>query len=305
MKLDMLWGNPSFLRGYWDEFSSSIDIRTPFPTHEMDYQSSGKDELKLVIKELHYYNENIDLNNKYIVIGNGATQILKGLFKIHENIHTEIPYYSRFPILCDIVKADFNKFSERSNKPPTQVHTIPGNPDTSEIFYRSPYEIFDLSYNWPIYTDKIYKDPTIKTAVFSFSKTTGFASTRIGWAILDDKNTADKLEEFIEYDTSGVSVEAQDKAIEILDHINNYELSNIFDYGRNELKNRWESIKSLHIPFQIMNKGRGMFLLAKGEIPKELNALKGSAMGLSDEYFRLNIGCSQEIFENFINLYKK
>lgn len=305
MKLDMLWGNPSFLKGYWDEFSDDLDLHRKYSSHEMDYQSSGKDDLKYAIKELHAQHENIDLTNKHIVIGNGATQILKGLFKIHTNIHAEPPYYSRFPILCDIVNAEFNEFSVRSDKAPVQIQTIPGNPDTNDILYRTPYEIFDLSYNWSTYTDKIYKDPTIKTAVFSFSKATGFASTRIGWAILDNKKLANKLEEFIEYDTSGVSVEAQDKAIDVLDHVNNYESSNIFDYGKDELKSRWESIRSLRLPFEVLNQGRGMFLLAKGTIPLELNVLKGSAMGLSDDYFRLNIGCSEEIFKDFVRLYKK
>lgn len=304
-KLDMLWGNPSFLKGYWDEYFDSISLYNPYSTTDMDYQSSGKEELKLAIKELHYDHQNIDLTNKYIVVGNGATQILKGLFKIHGYIFADPPYYSRFPVLCDIVGSTFSD-NDWEMYYSSVIHTIPGNPDVGDrMLYRSPSEMFDLSYNWSSYTNNIYKCSSVRTAVFSFAKATGFASTRIGWAVIEDKKLVEQLEQFIEYDTSGVSIQAQNKALDVLDHINNYELSNVFEYGSNELKNRWESIKSLKLPFEVLNHGRGMFLLAKGTIPEELNVLKGSAMGLSDEYFRLNIGCSDETFKDFIRLYKK
>ena len=38
------------------------------------------------------------------------------------------------------------------------------------------------------------------------------------------------------------------------------------------------------------------------EIPKNIEVLLGKEMGLSDEYFRLNIGCSSQIFNEFIKL---
>ena len=47
-----------------------------------------------------------------------------------------------------------------------------------------------------------------------------------------------------------------------------------------------------------------MFLWCKGELPDELEGIKGSKFGVDDLYFRLNIGCSDIIFNKFIELYE-
>jgi len=297
-KLNMKWGSPDFLKHYWNVYANDIDIYRPFNTKEMSYQSTGKEELKNLIKELHKIQKNIEIDNKFVVIGNGATQILKGLFKIYGNIYAPAPYFSRFPVLSELVGSNFTSDSY-DNEWKLHIHTIPNNPDVKTEFYRADHEIFDLSYNWPTYTNSIFNDSSIKTGVFSLSKATGHASTRIGWAIIEDESLKNELEQFIEYDTSGVSIEAQDKAINIISHINNYKLNSIFTYGKQALDLRWELIKKLSFSFEIVNNS-GMFLLAKGEIPENIEVLPGKEMGLSDEFFRLNIGCSTQIFNEFI-----
>ena len=57
-------------------------------------------------------------------------------------------------------------------------------------------------------------------------------------------------------------------------------------------------------PFEVLNNS-GMFLWAKGECPKEILALSGELLGASADFFRLNIGCSQAIFNKFIKIVTK
>jgi hypothetical protein len=48
-----------------------------------------------------------------------------------------------------------------------------------------------------------------------------------------------------------------------------------------------------------------MFLWAKGVCPKEILSLNGKEMNSTKDYFRLNLGCSEETFNRFINLFTK
>jgi L-tryptophan--pyruvate aminotransferase len=266
----------------------------------MSYQFDTKEHLKNLIKELHKKYNNIDIDNKYLVIGNGATQILKGLFKILGPIHAKAPYFCRFPILCDLTNTYFIS-NPLSIQYKTEIITIPNNPDGKVLnCISNPDAIYDFSYNWPSYSDKIFSYD-VDIGVFSLSKATGHASTRIGWVFVRDFILKLQLEQFIEYDTSGVSIDAQNRAIEILNHVVHHQKDDIFKFGNEILKKRWKIIENTKFPFEIIN-NNGMFLLAKGEIPKNIHVLLGSDMGLSDDYFRINVGCSNEIFNEFINM---
>lgn len=293
-KVDLSWGNPEFLYPYWINYSFKCKA------FNMSYKIGSLEELKNTIKLLHKEQNNALIDDKYIIVGHGATQILSALINVLGSSYFAIPpYFSRFPILAGLNNKQWNR-----NYNGIQIITQPNNPDgrdtLSEIQNVNNKIIYDLSYNWKQYTDPLLFDKDIM--VYSLAKATGHASTRIGWCIVRDKDLANKLEQYIEYNTSGISMEAQSKAIEVIKHqlINH---KNVFDFGKKVLDNRWKKMKTLKLPFDIMN-DRGMFLYCKGYPPSHVEVMMGSQFGDTDEYFRINLGCSEEKFNFFIKMYE-
>jgi len=294
-KLDMLWGSPTFLAPYWKKNS----IKTDSIEKELRYSIGSRSRLQQKIKQLHRKINNADVKNKHIVVAAGATQIISGLLNILGKNKTvawaDPPHFSRFPILADLAKLDWSEEEDA-----LLIISNPNNPDNT-VTLDMNCDILDCCYNWPQYTDIIkYNHPVM---VYSLSKATGHASTRIGWAILQDESLAKELTQFIEVSTGGLSIDAQIKAEQVITHQLKTDKT-VFEYGKLVMDKRWKKILSLKTPFKIINKS-GMFLWAKGKCPKNISGLNGSLMGSTDHYFRLNVGCSNKTFNQFVILYKK
>ncbi|KAH8951780.1 hypothetical protein BDL97_09G047700 [Sphagnum fallax] len=75
--------------------------------------------------------------------------------------------------------------------------------------------IHDLAYYWPQYTP-ITAPADNPLMLFTFSKITGHAGTRLGWAIVEDKRIAMKMFEYIRVNTLGVSQDAQRRAFTVI-----------------------------------------------------------------------------------------
>ena len=304
----MGWGSTYFLDPYWQK----NQIETDYREKHLEYRIGSNFALKNYIKSLHKKIKNAETKNRHIVIAAGASQILLGLMAVlakrgHKTAYAKPPYFSRFPKLANIGKL---KWSKKRHKKTVTIVTNPNNPDfsTSDC---SDAKILDLCYNWPQYTSKVtYYDHPIM--VFSLSKATGHASTRIGWAILEDETLAKELEDYIEISTGGLSIDSQIRAEEIiLDQLQRSDT--VFKHGRRTLKYRWKILSILsankNFPLQIFNNS-GMFIWAKVKNPRKNNPiidkniahLKGSAMGSTNVFIRLNIGCTETDFRDFLAL---
>lgn len=304
-KLDMSWGSPAFLIPYWDITPITTDgIKKPQP-----YQFGSRQELKSLITELHKTVGNANVKDKHIVVASGATQIILGLLNVLKlkkmdlngkitSAWADPPHFSRFPIL-----ASFAGLEWKNNKDSLKICTIPNNPDGAFSTY-SKCNILDLTYMWPQYTQKVkkYNHPIM---VFSLSKATGHASTRIGWAIIKDKDIAVALEQYIELSTSGLSIDAQIKAERVIESQLKKDFT-VFEDGKKTLDTRWSLIHRLSrnkaFPFKVLNSS-GMFLWAEGRCPENIICFPGEALKGNKNQFRLNIGCSDEVFSEFIKMF--
>lgn len=297
--IDMSWGSPAFLIPYWE----SLRLKTTRSIEkELPYNFGSKESLKTAIKALHNQEKNAVVNDKHIVIGAGATQLILGLLYVLKNqknaksAWANPPHFSRFPKLAEYAGLEWKKTADS-----LLITTIPNNPDGSSFLYKKT-DILDLTYNWPQYVKKT-KQYDFPIMVFSLSKATGHSSTRIGWALIKDKLIADALEQQIEYSTSGLSIDAQNTAEFVL---NTQLKSNytVFEDGKRTLEDRQSLIKEIEhrLPFQILDMS-GMFLWAKGNCPKEIIGLDGRSLNGPKGTFRLNIGCSSENFIAFYNLF--
>jgi L-tryptophan--pyruvate aminotransferase len=189
----------------------------------------------------------------------------------------------------------------------------------------SPKTIFDVCYNWPQYLidrDGRSHSFTIKQdiMIFSLAKATGHAGTRIGWALVRDTQIARYMEDYIEYTTGGVSVEAQHKCLSLLNHQNNlFRLGanhyTCFGVGKSILQSRWNDLYNAWKTnkYTILNK-YGMFVWCRGanncnaatfERATQTSVISGKICGSDNRYFRINIGCSEKNFEEFINRVNK
>jgi len=291
-KLDLAYGNPAFLHPYWDEKTLKLPQIKSF-THSYTYD--GIPELKDAIVKLHKQETNASTINRYIVVGNGAGQVLSSaIHALNSPVFAAIPHFQRFPFYA---KNAGYPWMECYNPDFTQIITCPNNPDNfNEYHDYGCKKIFDLSYNWRTYTDPIFFDEDIM--IFSLSKSLGMASARIGWALVRDKKIAEKMRDYIEYNTGGVSIYSQ---MEAVDHLSSqlYDNNKIFDYGRIILRNRWCKIfqaKPDFIPLNI----NGQFLWGLGNPPPNVEVVEGKKFGANDSFFRINLGCSNKHFETLL-----
>lgn len=290
-KLDLAYGNPTFLEPYWKGVDLSISTKL-----SSNYIFGTIPELHECIKSIHIQEKNANITDKHIVIGAGATQLLAAILRIYDKpVIANSPYFMRFPEIAYAVKVRWKDCPGG-----VEIITSPNNPDGKIPFQETKQiPIYDLSYNWKQYTLPIEYNQDVM--VFSLSKATGHASTRIGWALFKDAQVAEKVKNYIEYSTCGVSIEAQFKAISILEH----QLSTkdiCFDYGRNVLTRRHRELNKMKLPFTKIS-NNGMFLWLQMNDPVEyfeslkIDVVNGTSFGMPPFYSRVNIGCSEKDFK--------
>jgi hypothetical protein len=103
-----------------------------------------------------------------------------------------------------------------------EIITYPNNPDGlvhPPLYPNAAYHIYDCVYYWPTIVDI---DPTplsFDIMVFSLSKLTGMAQSRLGWALVRDQSLAFGTIGPGSIETYGVAAEAQYRAGRIMSHL--------------------------------------------------------------------------------------
>lgn len=303
-KLDLRLGNPFFLHPYWK-------MKMPlcyFNTDDMPYRLKVTPELEGYLRNIgKAFNKYGD--DGYIVIGNGATQLLDAALYALKTLEGKdstffpIPHYPRFTILSGL-----QGLSHNTSNNGIKILTIPNNPDGQLFEQAESCDILDACYAWPHYGFN-GKEVESKIKVYSFAKFTGFASTRLGWAWVESKEVAELMELHIEMITSGVSIHTQRFVEHLLApqvYTGNY---GFVDYGKDVLERRWaslrKSIKPFKGKFRILNESCGMFLYATidPKIFEKLNILAVPASAFGDKRentWRINIGCSEDQWQEFL-----
>ncbi|XP_012852347.1 PREDICTED: tryptophan aminotransferase-related protein 2-like [Erythranthe guttata] len=132
-----------------------------------------------------------------------------------------------YPEMVDFLRSRLFKWSGDARTfdkdgPYIEMVTTSNN---SDGFIREPVvnrakgmPVHDLAYYWPQYTS-ITSSEDHDIMLFTVSKCTGHAGSRIGWAIVKDEAVARKMVKFIKVSTIGVSKEPQNRAATILEII--------------------------------------------------------------------------------------
>jgi aspartate/methionine/tyrosine aminotransferase len=312
--LDLRFGNADFLANYWLRY----DPKSPrflYGDTNLGYAHAFPNaDLKQVILALHDRIKNAVTKDRHVVVGVGASQVLQAALYAAKrrgtrHVIARAPYFPRFRHFSEIVGLQFN--ADTALLRDLEIVSIPNNPDNSFVKPQIKNYIADCCYNWPQYKDVELRDDDVM--VFSLSKATGHASTRIGWALVKDAAFAEDMMKYIEVQSCGVSVEALGVTKQILTNQSQIDNSfTIFKNGSDKLKNRWEKIRlafSGLAGVQLLNDD-GMFLWGKTDGDstdyfKNLGILSvnGDYFGMNDRnHFRLNIGTDVDSFLKLIEI---
>jgi len=313
--LDLRFGNPGFLFKFWDIYNESVNLVSK--GSNMSYLPTHLEaELESKILELHKKTGNLPTHKPYVVFGNGATQLIHAIFLVMRElgitrVNFEPPYYPRFMSLAEL--SDL-KYSKTATKNTCELITSPNNPDCHLSLPKENkpdhHVIYDLTYNWPHYTETVHNYDNY-ISIYSLGKLSGHASTRIGWALVPDPKIASRIAYYVEILTNGTSADAIKHAISIIDHINIHH-SEFFQLGKSELNKRWIIINQLLSKNNSIKieSNSGMFLYGKYLNSRDywddnkIQVVNGDMLGVSKDYFRVNIGGTIEQFNEFIKRVK-
>ncbi|TJX35019.1 hypothetical protein E8P77_34595, partial [Soehngenia saccharolytica] len=134
--------------------------------------------------------------------------------------------------------------------------TSPNNPDAlpkeAVLKGKNVKAVYDHAYYWPHFT-AISHPADEDIMLFTLSKLTGHAGSRLGWAIIKDYDLYQKMYLYVQYNTLGVSHDTQLRATTLLKAIlSGYEQSKgaktlktdskqlLFHYAYPVMRRRWE-----------------------------------------------------------------
>ncbi|KAI3731449.1 hypothetical protein L1987_62637 [Smallanthus sonchifolius] len=279
-------GDPTMYESFWKKMGDKCTVVIK-GYESLSYFSNPKNpcwflepKLEESIKILHGAVGNAVTDGYTIVVGTGSSHLLNAMpYALasnpqpnHQiNVVSAPPYYSAYPEITDMVKSRLYKWAGNAHEfdkdePYIELVTSPNNPNgaiqRSMVNRDGGILVYDLAYYWPQYTP-ITSSLEFDIMLFTASKCTGHAGSRIGWALVKDKEVAKKMIKFMEVTTIGVSKESQLRVAKILQvvadgckHFRSPKGDNFFETGQSMMKKRWNILRETvekHQMFSIQN----------------------------------------------------
>ncbi|KAG6517189.1 tryptophan aminotransferase-related protein 1-like isoform X2 [Zingiber officinale] len=265
-------GDPTMYKSFWKRMGHRGDI-TIAGWQGISYFSDVTNlcwflepEFDHEIRRLHRLVGNAVADGHFVVVGTGSTQLFQAaLYALSPpdtphplSVVSAAPYYSSYPAVTDYLRSGLYRWAGdasafKGNNIYIELVCSPNNPDGSirEAVLKSENGtiIHDLAYYWPQYTPITHAEDH-DIMLFTVSKTTGHAGSRLGWALVKDKDVAKRMIKFVELNSIGVSKDSQFRAAKILKAISDgYELPNpknkykLFDFGHLLMSVRWKRLR--------------------------------------------------------------
>ncbi|KAK4715914.1 hypothetical protein R3W88_014252 [Solanum pinnatisectum] len=229
-------GDPTMHESYWRKMGNKCDI-TFNGDDSLSYFANEEQ-----IKRLHNVVGNAIADDHYTIVGTRSSQLMQAALYAVSPIDQLEPISVAYPEVTDFVRSGIHKWvgdARTYEKNGVYIEFIrsPNNPDG-----------YDLAYYWPQYT-AITSFANHDVMLFTISKCTGHAGSRIGWALFKDKEVARKMTKFMEISTIGVSKEAQLRAAKILELISDScldpNMENFFEYSQSLMTDRWKRLRQV------------------------------------------------------------
>lgn len=270
-------GDPQLFEDYWRQHPEMGTVVTP-GWYRMGYQIRDgqiimnflNNALEAAIRELHALTGNAVTEGRYIVLGTGSIQLINAA--VHSlalqqlnvsNVVALAPYYGAYEWQTKTFSTANYRWAgepERSSStslnggPVIELIASPNNPTATiqEVpSNTSGVVVYDHAYYWPHLT-AITKAVDNDIMLFTLSKITGHAGTRIGWAIVKDLDLSVKMMNYVFLNTLGVSHDSQLRATQLLHSVvKSYTRptmspeKGIFHYGHEVLLGRWARLEAI------------------------------------------------------------
>lgn len=270
-------GTPWLFEDYW--LAHPQPRLSLLPSYHLGY-GSDVPRLEAAIRKLHDLIGNYDARNQHLVIGVGSTELISAaLYALSPQlvngtstgakaaVWAKAPYYSGYVDPSKYFRSEAFGWAPPSDTPPVateaapviELVTSPNNPDgrlrNASVSGPHTSVLYDFAYLWPHFapipsppplayngSDRATDPPTV--ALFTLSKMTGHASTRIGWALTPSKEVADRLRAFTAVVTLGTPRENQLRAARLLEHVVARK-GDIFAFAREHMLTRWQCLEAI------------------------------------------------------------
>ncbi|GLJ10603.1 hypothetical protein SUGI_0131600 [Cryptomeria japonica] len=281
-------GDPIFLEPFW--IANAEAAATVVPAwYRMSYDVKDGLEISLIspelekqIRAIHELVGNAVTQGRYIVLGTGSLQLINAavysLSPFHAPNSSQVvsasPYYGAFRDQIEMFdsvesvwKGDARAWIKQTESLNSSTFiefvTSPNNPkgilDESVLTGNNVRAVYDHAYYWPHYTG-IPRPADEDVMLFTLSKLTGHAGSRLGWAIVKDYDVYKRMYMYVRVNTFGVSHDTQLRATRLLKAIiNGYrqrqpkrledgqtnEKHLLFHYAYRVMRSRWQRVERI------------------------------------------------------------
>jgi aspartate/methionine/tyrosine aminotransferase len=256
-------GNPLLFQNYWWDNQAAFTETTA--AYRLGYEASNApisgridfggqmEVLEKAIRQTHRLVGNVrDVDSYHLIISPGSGDIIPAIMYALSNgsnieVTAQQPFYSGYPGAVLAEQNDRMTFVEQpsaavtnGNTPLIEFVTSPNNPDGTIRSPRFPGStaIYDCAYWWPHFTPVSPKSEDMM--MFTLSKLTGHAGTRVGWALIKDEALAQRIKAYI----PSVSHDAQLRAATLLRYTVAQNGGPI-NFGLTEMTRRWDTFIEL------------------------------------------------------------
>eukprot|EP00253_Pinus_taeda_P029740 PITA_29740 len=277
-------GDPLFLEPFWiGNAKASATVVPGWYRMGYGFTTPTSPELETQIRGIHALVGNAVTEGRYIVIGTGSTQLINAavysLSPRHQDAHpaqvaAAVPYYGPyrtqtqiFDSVDSIWAGDARTWAQSSkalNSTTRFVEIVASPNNPNGLFQEGVLEgqnvrtVYDHAYYWPHFT-AITEPANEEVMLFTLSKVTGHAGSRLGWAIVKDFDVYRKMAEYVFENTIGVSHDTQLRATTLLktviagyqqklkerkaDESRNQTL--LFHYAYDVMRGRWQRLEKI------------------------------------------------------------
>lgn len=247
--LDARFGQPTMFEDYWRHAGARKTCVAA--EHSLEYALTGQAMPRLIkaIENVHALAGNVRLDgNTSIIVGIGSLSLMQAamaagagaassrgrLSAPPTDVWAPPPYFSNIVDSCIHLGARALNCTHvgrpeppagRARAPPlVEIVTSPNNPDgrlRTQRSSRASVVVLDHAYMWPHFTP-VHAPVTVtdpeQVALFTLSKLTGHASSRIGWAVVRKGSRLESLlRAFVARSTVGIPRDAQHRAVAALE----------------------------------------------------------------------------------------
>lgn len=310
--LDLTLGSPVIFEDFWSKntMQSTLDIKI---FEDTQYCQSDNfiisDSFESVIRNV--FEEKFPfLKDFKLIIGNGASDIIRNLFTIlnFKKILIQTPCWGNYFELAK--KFNVSLTNDYNDSVDVEIVTIINNPDNKiQKAQTNAIKIYDACYALEQYGFNESDMPTDgEIYIFSLSKLTGHASTRVGFAFVKKDTLFEQIRENIFIGSLGVSRSSQLVAKKCLETYLNKK-SEFNNFVKDILTERHKQLEEI-LKEKIISRRGGVFAYINLD-SQELKDKYG-ILGVSSNYFgdnnintRINLACKEKDFLSLLEILKK